>query len=196
MATATTANRAIKAKPKASPDKIQADVINAQAIVDQEIVENKLHHLAESEELELNKLPEGDISVPLSFWLEHRADLLSREGLVAVQIAADEDAADIADSLKDIAMIVLPMVAQVDGRSYSIAYLLRERYNYQGQIRAIGYVRLDQLGFLSRVGCNAFELHEGDNYQAALQAFTEFSDVYQPSADSGRLIFARRRTTH
>ena len=193
---ANTANRAIKARTKASPDRIKEDIINAMAIVDQSIVENKIHHLAESEELKVNSLPEGDISVPLSFWLEHSAVLMKQESMVAVQVAADEDAAELANHLANIPMIVLPMVTQTDGRSYSIAFLLRERYNYQGQIRAIGYVRLDQLGFLSRVGCNAFELHQGDDYQAALQAFSEFSEVYQPSADNGRLIFARRRTTH
>lgn len=192
----TTANRAIKARPKASPNRIQSDIVNSQAIVDGVIVDSKIHHVAEAEELELSDLPEGDISVPLDFWLQYKSELKQRAGLVAVQVAADQDAADIADNLNDIAMIVLPMVSQVDGRSYSIAYLLRERYHYQGQIRAVGYVRLDQLDFLSRVGCDAFELHEGDDYKAALQAFSEFSEVYQPSTDNGRLIFARRRTTH
>ena len=193
---APTANRAIKARPKASPDRIQADIINAQAIVDRTIVDNQIHHVAETEDLELENLPEGDISVPLSFWLEHRAELTQRDTLVAVQIAADEDVEDVAEYLDDIPMVVLPMVAQIDGRSYSIAFLLRDRYNFAGQLRAVGYVRLDQLGFLERVGCNAFELHEGDDYQTALQAFSEFTEVYQPSNDDGRLIFARRRTTH
>ncbi len=195
MSTAT-ANRAIKARAKASPDRIQTDVVNAQAIVDQQLVDNALHHVAEHDELTLETLPDGDISVPLTFYLEHKAALHERESQVAVQVAADEDVADIADHLNDIQMIVLPFVAQIDGRSYSLAYLLRTRYGFKGQLRAIGYVRLDQLGFLSRVGFDAFELHEGDDYQAALKAFLEFSEVYQPSADEGRLIFARRRVTH
>ena len=192
----TTANRAIKARPKASPDRIQSDIVNAHAIVNRAIVDNHIHHVAETEDLELTSLPAGDISVPLSFWLEHKSELSQRQGLVAVQIAADESAADIADHLDDVSTIVLPMVAQIDGRSYSIAYLLRDRYNFKGQIRAIGYVRRDQLDFLHRVGCDAFELHEGDDYEDALHAFSEFSEVYQPSADDGRLIFARRRLTH
>ena len=95
----STANRAIKARPKASPDRIQSDVINTNAIVDRVIVDNTLHHVAESEELQLSNLPDGDISVPLAFWLEHKSELQQRPGLVAVQIAADEVAADIVEDL-------------------------------------------------------------------------------------------------
>ncbi len=194
--TSTVANRAIKARAKASPDRIQEDIVNRQAIVDQQVVENQLHHLAEHEDLSLDGLPAGDISVPMEFYLEHRDALSKREELVAVQVAADQDPSELLDFVKSIPMIVLPMVAQIDGRSYSIAYLLRTRYGFKGQLRAIGYVRLDQLGFLNRVGCDAFELHEGDDYQTALRAFKEFSEVYQPSADDGNLIFARRRALH
>ncbi|MBT8114465.1 MAG: DUF934 domain-containing protein, partial [Arenicella sp.] len=64
------------------------------------------------------------------------------------------------------------------------------------EIRAVGDVHLDQLGFLSRCGCDAFELPHGDDLRAALTAFSEFSEVYQPAADSGRFIFSRRRKTH
>jgi len=194
--TSTVANRAIKARAKASPDRIQEDIVNRQAIVDQQVVENQLHHLAEHEDLSLDGLPAGDISVPMEFYLEHRDALSKREELVAVQVAADQDPSELLDFVKSIPMIVLPMVAQIDGRSYSIAYLLRTRYGFKGQLRAIGYVRLDQLGFLNRVGCDAFELHEGDDYQTALRALKEFSEVYQPSADDGNLIFARRRALH
>jgi len=52
------------------------------------------------------------------------------------------------------------------------------------------------LFFLERTGCNAFELTEDQDLEEALGAFSEMSDVYQPSADNGRLIFSRRRTVH
>jgi uncharacterized protein (DUF934 family) len=93
-------------------------------------------------------------------------------------------------------MVVLPFVSHADGRPYTHAYKLRSRFNFTGQIRAIGDVKFDQLDFLSRVGCNAFELPDGEDLQAALHAFSEFSDVYQPAADSRRLVFSRRRAIH
>lgn len=194
--TKAVADRAIKARAKAAPDRIQQDIISAKAIVDQKIVDNKLHHVAETEELTVSDLPQGDISVPMSLWLDHKVELQARDGVVAVQIAADEFPEDFAEEYSDIAIIVLPMVAHTDGRSYSHAYKLRTRFAYKGEIRAIGDVKYDQLGFLTRSGCNAFELPKSENLETALKAFTEMSDVYQPSADGGALIFSRRRAVH
>ena len=86
-------------------------------------------------------------------------------------------------------MVVLPFVSHADGRPYRMAYKLRTRYSFSGQIRAVGDVKFDQLDFLTRVGCDAFELPESEDLQAALRAFSEFSEVYQPAADQRRLIF-------
>jgi len=194
--TANTANRSIKARAKATPSRIQENINNPQAIVKREIVANNLLHIAETEGLSLSDLPSGQVSVPLNLWLEHKSQISERDGLTAVQIGSDEDPADIADDLHKIDIIVLTFVSHVDGRGYSHAQALRERYNYIGQIRAIGDVKFDQLGFLARVGCDAFELPESENYDAALRAFSEFSEVYQPSSDKARLIFSRRRAVH
>jgi len=71
--TKTVANRAIKARAKATPDRIQKDIVSAQAIIDQEIVDNTIHHVAETEELTVSDLPNGDISVPMNLWLDHKA---------------------------------------------------------------------------------------------------------------------------
>lgn len=150
----------------------------------------------QAEELTITDLPAGDISVPLAFWLENKADLLAREGAVAVQLAAADFAENVADDLADIAAVVLPFETYVDGRSYSHAYLLRTRFNYTGEIRAVGDVHHDHLNFLARCGVDAFELPEGENLDVACQAFESFSEIYQPSADGGNLIFARRRVAH
>lgn len=190
------ANRSIKARPKATPSRIQNNISNAKAIKDQTIISNNIVHIAETETLSLLDLPVGDISVPLNLWLDHKQELLARGGITAVQIGSDEGPEDLLDDLNSIDMIVLPFVSHVDGRGYTHAYLLRERYGYKGEIRAVGDVKFDQLGFLTRSGCNAFELPDGENLETALRAFKEFSKVYQPSADGGRLIFSRRRSVH
>jgi len=192
----TVANRSIKARAKATPSRIQSNINRPKAIKGQTIVTNNITHVAETETLSLLDLPVGDISVPLNLWLEHKQELLARGGIVAVQIASDEEPEDLLDDLDKIDMIVLPFVTHVDGRGYTHAHLLRERYNYHGEIRAVGDVKFDQLGFLTRVGCNAFELPESENLETALRAFNEFSEVYQPAADGARLIFSRRRSVH
>ncbi|MFT5572044.1 MAG: hypothetical protein ACI9FR_000965 [Cryomorphaceae bacterium] len=186
----------LKARANVAPSRIQENISRNKAIVDGIIVENGFVHIAETENLTLADLPSGDVSVPLNFWLENKSAFKDRAGLTAVQLGSDEEVADLLPDLLDIDIIVLPFVAHVDGRGYSQAHLLRERHAYKGQIRAVGDVKFDQLGFLARAGCNAFELPETENHQTALRALNEFTEVYQPAADGARSIFSRRRQTH
>lgn len=186
----------LKKRPKAGPSRIQENIQNANVIREQKVVNNDLLHIAETDTLTLSDLPGGNVSVPLNLWLDHKDELLARGGNVAVQVAADEDPTELADDVAQIQTIVLPFVTYVDGRSYSHAHKLRTQLDFKGEIRAVGDVHFDQLDFLHRVGFDAFELPDGDNQQAALAAFEEFSQVYQPSADNGRLVFSRRRAIH
>lgn len=195
MATSV-ANRAIKARAKASPDRIQQNIRNDRYLKSGAILQNDMQHIAETEELSVADLPNGNVSVPLSLWLEDKEAILARGGTVAVQIAADEDPRELADDLQQIDIIVLPFVNFVDGRSYSHAHKLRLRHKFDREIRAVGDVNFDQLAFLTRVGVDAFELREGADYETALRAFNEFSEVYQPAADGANLIFSRRRQLH
>ncbi len=192
----TIANRSKKVRPKATPSRIQNDIESSQAIVDGSIVDNDVMHIAETEALTADSLPNTQVSVPLNLWLEEQDAIVARDGKVAVQIAVDEHPEDIVESLSAVDMIVLPFVNHVDGQAYSHAYKLRTRFGFKGEIRAVGDVKFDQLGFLTRVGCNAFELPDTENLQTALRAFNEFSEVYQPSGDHGRSIFSRRRSVH
>ena len=80
-----------------------------------------------------------------------------------------------------------------DGRGYSIARLLRERYGYQGELRAVGEVARDHLHALAQCGFDAFELREGEDPQAALAAFGEFSEAYQATTAQPQPLFRRRR---
>ena len=61
-----------------------------------------------------------------------------------------------------------------------MAHLLRERYGYEGEIRAIGTFLRDQLYYLQRSGFNSFELPAGQDLQDALKAFDEFTVTAQP----------------
>ena len=68
-----------------------------------------------------------------------------------------------------------------DGRAFSYARLLRDRYGYKGELRAVGFVLRDHLDFMARCGIDSFELMEGKDSENALKAFHEFSVAYQPS---------------
>ena len=79
-----------------------------------------------------------------------------------------------------------------DGRGYTTARLLRERYGYDGELRAFGDIGRDQIFFLHRVGFDAFVIGEGRSAEDALAAFDDFPDSYQGAADQPIPLFRRR----
>ena len=79
-----------------------------------------------------------------------------------------------------------------DGRGYSIARLLRERYGYKGELRAVGEVARDHLHAMAQCGFDAFQLREGEDPQEALKAFGDFSEQYQATAAQPAPLFRRR----
>jgi len=137
-----------------------------------------------------DNLPAGDIIVPVEFWKENTEDL-SQRGNVAVWIDAGEEAESIAEDLDKIAFVAINFPAFTDGRGYSYARLLRERYSYQGEIRAIGDVLQDQLQHMTRCGFNSFSLKEGKNIETALAGLKTINEPYQADTDLPPLF--RRR---
>lgn len=69
-----------------------------------------------------------------------------------------------------------------DGRGYSIASVLRQRVGYEGPLRAVGDVLVDQLSMMARVGFDEFELRFDQDPQLALRALRTFSLRYQQAA--------------
>ncbi|TBV09879.1 DUF934 domain-containing protein [Phytopseudomonas dryadis] len=133
-----------------------------------------------------------DLIVPLALWVEHGHALKARDGGLGVWLDADEEIEEIANQLDNFQVIALNFPAFTDGRHSSTAYLLRTRYGYKGEVRAIGDVLRDQLWALKRCGFDAFALREDKDPQDALKAFEEFSEVYQASSDQPLPLFRRR----
>ena len=136
----------------------------------------------------------GDLIVPLALWRAHREQLLARNRRLGVWLAGDDEPGDIAPDLQHFDVIAVQFVSFTDGRGYSIARLLRSRYGWQGELRAIGDVQRDQLFYLARCGFDAFELREGEDVEAALAAFDDFSEAYQASIERPLPLFRRRDT--
>lgn len=136
--------------------------------------------------------PDGDVIVPLVTWLEQRDVLLSRSGRLGVWLDCNEEPALIADDLRHFGVVAVNFPQFTDGRGYSIARLLRERYQWRGELRAIGDVQRDQLFYLARCGFDAFALRKDEDLQSALSAFGDFSEAYQTSVERTRPLFRRR----
>lgn len=134
----------------------------------------------------------GDLIVPLAMWQGLRDTLRLRPARLGVWLSPGEDPAAIAGDLPLFGVVAVNFPKFTDGRGYSIARLLRERYGYKGELRAIGDVFRDQLFFLASCGFNAFALREGENPEEALSAFDDFSDAYQASVERPLPLFRRR----
>lgn len=136
-------------------------------------------------------LPEGKILVPGDYWLENRDALKARKE-VGVLLLGDANPLDFADDVASIELFAVNFPAFADGRGYSIARLLRERLDYQGEIRATGDVLIDQLNFMKRCGFSTFLLKEGLSGEKALDYFATFSDPYQLANDLPTPLFRRK----
>jgi uncharacterized protein (DUF934 family) len=141
----------------------------------------------------LPRVPEtGDVIVPLALWRATRDALVARGGRLGVWLAGDDEPADIAADLGHFQVIAVRFVSFTDGRGYSVARLLRDRYGWRGELRAIGDIQRDQVFYLTRCGFDALALREGEDVDAALTAFKDFTESYQTAVDRPVPLFRRR----
>ena len=126
----------------------------------------------------------------LAQWQSARATWPAGEP-VAVALANDDDPKHLAADVARIALIVLHFPKWVDGRAYSQARLLRSRWRYGGELRAVGEVLVDMLPLLERTGFDAVQLREDQSVEAAQRALTFFPGHYQGDVRDNRPLFAK-----
>jgi uncharacterized protein (DUF934 family) len=146
--------------------------------------------LDEGEAPESVLVPDGKVIVPLAVWQAQRQQLASR-AQVAVWLAAHERAEAIRDELDKFALVAVDFPKFSDGRGYSIAYNLRKRLGYKGELRAIGDVLRDQLFQMLRTGFDAFSTRPDRNIHDAVLGLTVFSATYAASVDTPLPLFRR-----
>jgi uncharacterized protein (DUF934 family) len=132
------------------------------------------------------------VVVSLKRFLAERDVLLSRDFRLGVRLDPNEGPEALAPDLERISAIFVAFPVFRDGRGFSTARILRSRYRFSGEIRAVGDIARDQLFFLLRAGFDAFELRDRDHEAAFKWAQDSFSVVYQPAADHAAPAFARR----
>jgi uncharacterized protein (DUF934 family) len=129
--------------------------------------------------------------LPMTFYQQQVAAFAGRLDL-GIWLSSGDDVEALGELVQHLPVIALHFPTFGDGRAYSSAAILRTRLHYQGEIRAIGDVRRDELEQMQRCGINAFELAEGQDAQACLQALTAFSFSYQASVDRPTPLFRHR----
>lgn len=146
--------------------------------------------LTENETPDAVSVPAGKVIIPLKVWLLQRESLLNRTD-IAVWFSSDEQAKELNEDISRFSLLAVDFPKFADGRGYSIAYNLRSRFNFTGELRAIGDVLRDQLFYMQRVGFNAFATREDKNIHDAIKGLTDFSEKYQTSWDEKNPLFRR-----
>jgi uncharacterized protein (DUF934 family) len=161
-------------------------------IKDGAIIENSWTIIAKPEAGADTDLTATNIIVPLQVWLNNKNQLQSRKD-VGVWLDSDETAEQIGADAGSLPLIAVNFPLFMDGRAFSTARLLRERYAFKGELRAIGNVIRDQLCYLRRCGVNAFAFSNPDiKLEEALTSLNDFSEYYQASVDQPLPLFRRR----
>lgn len=146
------------------------------------------------------KLPE-DRPALISYarWQAEKEQLAGRNAPLGIRLPNTVDVLDFGPEAGRFGLVVLEFPKFSDGRAYSQARLLRERFGFAGEVRATGHVLQDQLWHMQRCGFDAFEIAREDAAEAFAAALRSFSHVYQPTGDGRasalklRLAVARRQ---
>ncbi len=109
----------------------------------------------------------------------------------AVRVEPGDDVRALIPHLARLRLIEVNFPAFTDGRGYSSARILREA-GYLGELRAVGDVLVDQIGFMRRCGFDGFEPDQPLDPDDTEAAFARWPEVYQPAADARVPIWALR----
>ncbi len=134
----------------------------------------------------------GPVIMSLRRWREDRERLILRGGPLGVRLTSEQTPGEIADDLEFLDLVALEFPVFSDGRSYSNARRLRERYGFEGEVRAVGDILCDQYLALHRCGFDTLEVRPGeteDDWRAAVSAI---STPMQPGADEAATAMSLR----
>ncbi len=138
----------------------------------------------------------GNVIVPLSVFIARQNELATRivKGEIGVWLDTHEVLADLVENQSDLnvlSIIAVHVERFADGRIFSLGTLLRTRYGFKNELRAIGDVLRDQLFFLKRSGFTSYLIRADRSAEEALASLHDFSIPYQGAVDEPRPVFTR-----
>jgi len=138
------------------------------------------------------QVPPGDVIISLTRFQAEGEVLLGEGRAVGVRIESHEEVEALAYDLPRVAVVALAFPKFGDGRAYSSARLLRERFQFKGEVRAVGDVLREQAGYMVRCGFDAFEPADGSTPADWERAAQRYRHVYQRSSDGRPAALAER----
>ena len=149
-----------------------------------------------AEQIAATQIPAGKVLVPFAVWRANKDALASRisQGEVGLLIATHEAIEDVIAEVEDInafALVAVYVERFADGRIFTIGNLLRTRYGFKNELRAVGDVLRDQLFFLKRSGFNSYLIRADRSATEALASLKDFSEPYQGAVDIAQPAWRR-----
>jgi uncharacterized protein (DUF934 family) len=135
-------------------------------------------------------VPAGNWLVPFALW-QAQHDTLQARNDIGVWLSPNDDLTEVAKHFGQWPLVAIDFPKFTDGRGYSIAWRVRNHYQYAGELRAIGNVLVDQLFFMLRVGFDTLALDPKVVLTTAERNLAPFPDVYQGSTDNPEPLFRR-----
>jgi len=136
--------------------------------------------------------PQGAVIVSLKRWRAERERLILRGGPLGVRLTAEQTPGELGEDLEFLDLVALEFPAFTDGRAYSNARRLRERYGFEGEVRAVGDVLRDQYRAMHRCGFDALEVRQGEGEADWQRAVGAITTPMQPGADGAETAVSLR----
>lgn len=145
-----------------------------------EIAENETIIIENTDSLTLH----ADQILPYSYWLEHKNEIKHGLNRISIWLNSHDDIEALADDLPSISLIALNFPKFADGRAFTMAHLLQERFGFKGEIRAIGVPIADQAQYMFRCGFDSIDIPDGQDPQVWATEATRMTRFYQRSVEN------------
>lgn len=166
-------------------------------IKDKQLVENNWVLVDSDASLEsVLAMKSQQLLLPAYFWAQHKAELSALEAEIGLWFDSSQNPAlfqqTSGEAFEQFPVLALEFPIFKDGRAFSYAALLRQQFNYQGDLRAIGEVLRDQLTYMLRCGFSSFQIADDADEAVYLNGFSDFSENYQSTVSNPVPLFRRR----
>ena len=139
-----------------------------------------------------NHMPRGDVIVSMQRFQTEGQRLIAEGRKVGVRVEPNEQVEELEADLPYISVVALAFPKFLHGQAYSSARILRERFRYQGEVRAVGDVLREQARFMVRCGVDTFEVADGSSTEDWNHVIGRFRHVYQRASDGREPAFVER----
>ncbi len=147
-------------------------------VKNKQIIQDSWHYLR------AEQTPLANTIVSLEYWQQNKQALISNKQSFGLKVSGDVPVESFSEALKHASLIAVEFPVFSDGRGYSLAKTLRDKYQFTKEIRAIGDVLPDQAFYLSRVGFDSLELKSELSAKLAIEKLADFSVYYQKDSVS------------